>query len=157
MPLDVRKLIFSQQELKLAFHTYAKEQNLNVSASQVDSFNILDPENMAGTTDSSTGFKAVLNYQSKAPSNVYRLNLNEQQILEAMINMCRGLNIPLPRKGQKYLQQHKGSLALTIGLNEKDIREYMAVTNDTAPAAAPAPAPELAQDAKPAAKVARRD
>ena len=130
MPLDVRKLIFSQQELRLAFQTYARDKKLNVPDSHIESVDIIDPQHSSAVTEATSGYTAILNFASNDPNNPYRLHLDEKQILEAMINMCRGLRIPLPRKGQKYLQQHKGSLALTIGLSEQDIRDYMAVNND---------------------------
>ena len=151
MPLDVRKLIFNDQELRFAFQTYVKDQKLSAWDAPIETVSIVEPKNR--TAGPATGFSAVLDFASKNPDNPHRLILEEKQILEALIKVCRGLKIPLPRKGQKYLQQHKGSLALTIGLSENDIRDYMAVSNESI-----AQAPEQKEpEPKPAAKVARRD
>ena len=151
MPLDVRKLIFNDQELRLAFQTFVKDQKLSALDAPIETVSIVEPDIHA--FGGAKSFTATLDYVSKNPNNPHRVILDEKQILDAMIKMCRGLKIPLPRKGKKYLQQHKGSLALTIGLSESDIRDYMAVTNESIPQVPEQKAPEP----KPAAKVVRRD
>ena len=156
MPLDVRKLIFNDQELRLAFQTYVKDQKLHAVEMVIESVTIVDPQKATGAP--ANGFTAVLDFATKNLENPQRLILQEKQILEAMISMCRGLRIPLPRKGQKYLQENKGSLALTIGLSENDIRDYMSVSNDaSAPTSTPQAQNPASQETKSAAKVARRD
>ncbi|MBL4614256.1 MAG: hypothetical protein JKY27_05205 [Magnetovibrio sp.] len=123
MPVDVRKLIFSKQELRLALQKFAKEQNLNVPESHVEDIQIVDNGQSRVVSDNAPeGLKVILHYTSSDPQNPIRVHLNENQILEALVNMCRGLKIPLPRRGQKFLAKHKDALALTIGMNEQDIR-----------------------------------
>lgn len=123
MPVDVRKLIFSKQELRLAFQKFAKDTNLNVPSSHVEDIQVVDgSQGRVVSDDSPEGLKVILHYTSADPNNPIRVHLNNNQILEALINMCRGLKIPLPRRGQKFLAKHKDALALTIGMNEEDIR-----------------------------------
>lgn len=124
MPVDVRKLIFSKQELRLAFQKFAKEKNLNVPESHVEDVQIVDGgQGRVVSDDTPEGLKVVLHYTSHDPNNPFRVHLTEDQILEALIGMCRGLRIPLPRRSRKFLQKHKDAIALTIGMNEQDIRE----------------------------------
>lgn len=122
MPVDVRKLLFSKQELRLAFQKYAKDKNMGVPESHVEDLQIMDASGRSISDDPNEGIKVVLNYTSNDPNNPIRVHLSEQQILEALIGMCRGLKIPLPKRGQKFLQKNKDGLALTIGMSEQDIR-----------------------------------
>ena len=124
MPVDVRKLIFSKQELRLAFQKYAKDKNMNVPDSHVEDVQVIDSsQGRVISDDTPEGIKVVLHYTSHDPLNPFRVHLSEDQILEALIGMCRGLKIPLPRRGTKYLQKHKDAMALTIGMSEQDIRQ----------------------------------
>jgi len=124
MPVDVRKLIFSKQELRLAFQKFAKDKNLNVPDSHIEDLQVIDSSKNRVVSDSAPeGLKVVLHYTSNDPHNPHRVHLSEDQILVALIGMCRGLKIPVPRRGQKFLQKNKDGIALTIGMSEQDIRD----------------------------------
>ncbi len=123
MPVDIRKLLFNKQELRLAFQKYAKDTNLNTPDSHVEDIEILDPsKNRVVDNNSMESLNAVLRYTSSDPHNPIRVHLSEEQMFEALVAMCRGLKIPLPKHSQKFLQKHKDGLALTIGMTEQDIR-----------------------------------
>ena len=66
--------------------------------------------------------KVILHYTSHDPNNPLRVQLTEDQIMEAMIVLCKQEGIPLPRRGQKFIQKHKDTMALTIGMTENDLR-----------------------------------
>ena len=123
MPLDVRKLIFSKKELRLALHSYAKDKGLDVADSHVESIQIVDGTQPHGVDDTRPdGLKVILNYTSHDPNNPKRVHLDQHQVVDALIGLCRSLHIPLPRRSQKFLQRHKdGGLALTVGMDEQDI------------------------------------
>jgi len=130
MPVDVRKLIFTKQELRLAFQKFAKDKNMNVPDSHVEDVQVIDgSKGRVVSDDTPEGLKAVLHYTSNDPHNPFRIHLSEDQILEALIGMCRGLKIPLPRRSQKFLAKHKDAIALTIGMDEQDIRESREANN----------------------------
>ena len=123
MPTDVRKLIFTKQELRLAFQQFCKAKGMNVPQSPLESFQVV--EGSAGRVVSDTtpeGLKVILHYTSHDPSNPIRVHLGDDQVLEALITLCKELGIPLPRRGQKFLQKNKDSLALTIGMTGNDLR-----------------------------------
>ena len=123
MPTDVRKLIFTNQELRLAFQHYCKEKGMSVPQSPLESFQVVDGSAGRVVSDNAPeGIKVILHYTSHDPSNPLRVHLGEDQILEAMITLCKELGIPLPRRGQKFLQKHKDAMALTIGMTENDLR-----------------------------------
>lgn len=124
MPLDVRKLIFTRQELRLAFQKYAKDNNMNVPDSHVEDLEIHDDKfNSAVSDTTSGGITITLRYTSSDPHNPIRLRLSQHQAQEALVTLCRSLHIPVPKRGQKFLQIHKDSLALTIGMSQDDIRD----------------------------------
>ncbi|MCW8915203.1 MAG: hypothetical protein OQK24_05030 [Magnetovibrio sp.] len=131
MPLDVRKLIFSRQELRLAFQKYAKDNNMNVPASHVEDIEIIDDKfNSAVSDTTSAGISVTLRYTSSDPHNPIRVRINQQQAQEALVVLCRSLKIPIPKRGQKFLQMHKNSLAMTIGMSQDDIRDSSVSQSD---------------------------
>lgn len=125
MPTDVRKLIFSKQELRIAFQKYCTDKGMNVPPTPVESFQVIEPGGAAGRVVSEhapEGLKVIVNYTSSDPNNPIRVHISEDQVLEVLITVCRVLKIPLPRRGQKFLAKHKDALALTIGMTENDLR-----------------------------------
>jgi len=125
MPTDIRKLIFTKQELRLAFQNYCVEKGMNVPSSPVESFRVVDAGGGGQRVVSEhtpEGLKVIINYTSSDPNNPIRVHLSEEQVLEVLISVCKALKIPLPRRGQKFLAKHKDALTLTIGLTENDLR-----------------------------------
>lgn len=128
MPTDVRKLIFTKQELRLCFQHYCKGKGMSVPQSPLESFQVVDGSGGRVVSDHSPeGLKVILHYTSHDPNNPLRVHLSEDQVLEALITLCKELGIPLPRRGQKFLQKNKDGLALTIGMTENDLRVARAV------------------------------
>jgi len=122
MPTDVRKLIFTKQELRVAFQQYCKDRGINVPNSPLESFQVVDGGGSVIADHAPEGMKVILHYTSHDPNNPIRVHLSEDKVLEALISVCTALGIPLPRRGQKFLQQNKDGLALTIGMTENDLR-----------------------------------
>lgn len=125
MPTDVRKLIFTKQELRLAFQNYCVEKGMNVPTSPVESFQVVEAGGGGKRVVSDRtpeGLKVIVNYTSSDPNNPIRAHLSEDQVLEVLITICKVMNIPLPRRGQKFLAKHKDALAMTIGMTENDLR-----------------------------------
>lgn len=124
MPTDVRKLIFTKQEMRLALQHFCKEKGISVPNSPLESFQVVETTGSGRVVSENApeGLKVILHYTSHDPNNPLRVHLNEDQVLESVIALCKQLNIPLPRRGQKFLQKHKDSLALTIGMTENDLR-----------------------------------
>lgn len=124
MPTDVRKLIFTKQELRLAFQHFCKDKGMSVPQTPLESFDVVDGSSMGRVVSERMpeGMKVILHYTSHDPNNPLRVHLGEDQILEALITLCGQLGVPLPRRGQKFLQKHKDAIALTIGMTEQDVR-----------------------------------
>ena len=96
---------------------------MSVPQSPLETFQVVDGSAGRVVSDNSPeGIKVILHYTSHDPNNPMRVHLSEDQILESMITLCKELGIPLPRRGQKFLQKHKDAMALTIGMTENDLR-----------------------------------
>lgn len=123
MPTDVRKLIFSNKELRLTFQKFCREKQIGPQQVPVESFEIVESGSSGRIVSDNTpeSMKAILHFTSHDPNNPLRAHLTEDQILEALIAVCKELHIPLPRRGRKFLQKHKDGLAMTIGMTEQDL------------------------------------
>jgi len=123
MPTDVRKLIFSKQELRVTFQRYCTEKGIGGPQSPLESFQVLEPTTGNAVSEyMQEGLRVILHFTSHDPNNPIRAHIDEGQVLEALIRVCKELHIPLPRRSQKFLQKHKDGLSLTIGMTEEDIR-----------------------------------
>lgn len=123
MPTDVRKLIFSNKELRLTFQKFCKEKGIGPQDVPIESFEIVEAGSSGRVVSERTpeGLKTILHFTSHDPNNPLRAHLTEDQILESLIAVCKDLHIPLPRRGKKFLQKHKDGIAMTIGMTEQDL------------------------------------
>ena len=123
MPTDVRKLIFSNKEVRLTFQKFCREKAIGPQEVPVESFEIVDASSAGRVVSDNTpeSMKAILKFTSHDPNNPLRAHLTEDQILEALIAACKELHIPLPRRGKKFLQKHKDGIAMTIGMTQQDL------------------------------------
>jgi len=98
---------------------------MSVPQSPVEYFQVVDAgkgDHPTGPESDTHGLKVIVNYTSSNPNTPIRVHLNEDQVLEVLISICRELKIPLPRRGQKFLAKHKDGLAMTIGMTENELR-----------------------------------
>lgn len=121
MPIDVRKLIFTKPEIRLALQKYCKDKGMGVPEAPVQDVQVADSGNVT-SEEAPEELKIILTYPSHDPRNPIRVHLREEQVLDALITLCLALKIPLPRRGSKTLQKHKDGLAINIALNEVDLR-----------------------------------
>lgn len=119
MPIDVRKLIFSKSELLLAFQEFSQEKSFVDPQCTVESFEVAT---VKGSDSDTETLKVTATFVSPDPRHPIQVNLIEDQIIEALIKSCRQQNIPLPRKGHKFVKQHKEGLVMSMGLTEADLR-----------------------------------
>ncbi len=123
MPIDLRKLIFSESELRSTFDGYCREKGMDIPNSAMESFMVIkggmDRRVVSQTVPE--GLKVLLHYATADPGTPFRVHLDENQVCEALIGLCMNEGIPLPRRAQKYLQKHKDGIAMTVGLSVLDV------------------------------------
>lgn len=120
MPIDVRKIIFSNRELRMILQKYCKEKGIQLPKSPLQNFEIIRPDDSNRVISENTpeGLKFILNFVSSNPNEPFRIHLTEDDVIQALIMACREAKIPLPRKANKHLQPQKDAIALSIGMNE---------------------------------------
>ncbi len=120
MPVDVRKIIFSNRELRLILPRYCRDKGIQLPDSPMQDFEINQPDSNKRIVSENTpeGLKVVLRFVSSNPMEPFRVILSENDIVEALIGACREAKIPLPRRASKYLQVQKDSIALAVGLSD---------------------------------------
>ncbi|MDH3335127.1 MAG: hypothetical protein OEL50_00660 [Rhodospirillaceae bacterium] len=120
MPVDVRKIIFSNRELRLILPRFCRDKGIQLPDSPMQDFEIMRPDgkNRIVSENTPEGLKVVLRFVSSNPMEPFRVVLSENDILEALIGACREAKIPLPRRANKYLQVQKDSIALAVGLSD---------------------------------------
>ncbi len=123
MPTDVRKLIFSNRELRMILPRFCKENGIQVPDSPMEAFDIIEPGSGKRVVSDTMpeGLKVVLRFTSSDPHSPFRVHLAQSQVLEALIGACREAKIPLPRKAQKFLQAKGDTIALTLGMNDEAV------------------------------------
>lgn len=119
MPIDVRKLIFSKEELLVAFQEFSRNKSFVDSQCAVESFEYVTVKNSDSDVET---LKVTVTFVSPDPRHPIQVNLIEEQIIEVLITTCKDQGIPLPRKGHKFVKQHKEGLAMSMGLSEADLR-----------------------------------
>ncbi|MDH5488694.1 MAG: hypothetical protein OEX17_02075 [Rhodospirillaceae bacterium] len=120
MPVDVRKIIFSNRELRLILPRFCRDKGIQLPDSPMQDFEIMRPDgkNRIVSENTPEGLKVVLRFVSANPMEPFRVILSQNDILEALIGACREAKIPLPRRANKYLQVQKDSIALAVGLSD---------------------------------------
>jgi len=65
--------------------------------------------------------QAVVTFVSPNPKKPIQAELDEHQVIEALITTCKEQSIPLPKKGHKFIKQHKDGIAMCMGLSKADL------------------------------------
>ncbi|MDH5187991.1 MAG: hypothetical protein OEW37_03425 [Rhodospirillaceae bacterium] len=120
MPVDVRKIIFSNRELRLILPHYCRGKGIQLPDSPMQDFEIILAEGRNRIVSESVpeGLRVALRFVSSNPAEPFRVMLGESDIVESLIGACREAKIPLPRRAKKHLQVQKDSIALAVGLSD---------------------------------------
>ena len=106
MPAELRKLIFSEAELRAAMVNFALRNDMRVPAANIDKVDIDDEEDLTIT----------LCFTSDDPAKDKDLVFNKEQIMAGVILYCRNYSIPLPRVGRKVLAKDGNTVTMMINM-----------------------------------------
>lgn len=118
MPRDVRRLYFTATELKEALALYCAAKGI-CSNAPIDSIKIVQ---IAGDAFRPETLQADIVFLAAKVSLAHKVSLDEAKILESLIGFSRSLEIPLPRRPQKFLKVKDNGIVLSFGVSDKDIQ-----------------------------------
>ena len=116
MPTELRKIKFSQRELLEAFEQ--RPDNLPGNSEAVP------PGAVRGVhvfQKFGGGVKVLLDIEDAKEGRLKRFNLNAEFISEILLHYCAGLNIPVARSAEKYLEVIGDNLALSQKIRAQEI------------------------------------
>jgi hypothetical protein len=106
MPRELRKIIFSRNELQAALVSYLLHSGRSMPNRPIDRLEI--GEGVALVT---------IFFQSSDPGEAQEWPLRQEEVAAALIRYCGQFAIPLPRAAKKRLQPDNGNLALIFSLD----------------------------------------
>ncbi len=107
MPEELRKILFSEDELQAAVVDYCLRAKIRLPDKIIDDLEVrADPEAMV-----------VLKYADTGPEEASEVELSRDQVAAALIRYCSSINVPLPRSAQKVLQPGDGGISLLINID----------------------------------------
>ncbi|MGZ9086426.1 MAG: hypothetical protein ACXW3R_13015 [Rhodoplanes sp.] len=108
MPRELRKVIFSHNELQAALVNYLLHSGRSMPNRPIDRLEIAEGPALV-----------TIFFQSSDPNEVYKWPLRQEEVAAALIRYCGQFNIPLPRAAKKRLQPDNGNLALIFSLDHR--------------------------------------
>ena len=107
MPEELRKILFSKEELRAAVVGYCLRAKIRLPDKNIDELEVrADPEAMV-----------VLKYADTGPEEENEVELSRDQVAAALIRYCSSINVPLPRSAQKVLQPADNGISLLINID----------------------------------------
>ncbi len=106
MPEELRKILFSKEEVQAAVVDYCLRAKIRLPAENIEGLEVqADPEAMV-----------VLKYADPGPGETSTVELSRDQVAAALIRYCSNIKVPLPRSAQKVLQPGNGGVSLLINV-----------------------------------------
>lgn len=107
MPEELRKILFSEEEVQAAVVDYCLRAKIRLPDRNIDGLEVrADPEAMV-----------ILKYADTGPEEASVVELNRDQVAAALIRYCSNINVPLPRSAQKVLQPADDGISLLINID----------------------------------------
>ncbi len=109
MPKELRKLVFTVEEIKAAAYDYCLRNGVPIPHVPIDDVIIKDSDHSFLT----------LCFSSSDASDPKRIALGRDKAGAAVIKYCSSNKIPIPRSAQKVLKVDNGEVVMMISLNWK--------------------------------------
>ena len=109
MPKELRKLVFTTDELKSAAYDYCLRNSVRIPEAPIDDLIVEDSDHSFLT----------LCFSSGDLSDPKRIPLSRDKVGAALIKYCSANGIPMPRMAQKVLKVDNGEVSMMISLHWK--------------------------------------
>ncbi len=107
MPEEVRRILFSKEEMRAAVVDYCLRTKIRLPNKIIEDLEVqADPKAMV-----------VLKYAATGPEETSVVKLSRDQVAAALIRYCSAINVPLPRGAQKVLQPGDDGIYLLINID----------------------------------------
>ena len=107
MPIEYRKLVFSEQELRLALTDFCRSNGTLPQKSELITVELLE------NPDPSVR----LEYEPKT-ENISEISISRDKLAAALISYCSRRRIPVPRSAQKNLKVEGARVCLFVHVPE---------------------------------------
>lgn len=104
MPTEIRRLVFSNNELVEALHAYSQTSDEKIPEGDVRTCKAVDEKTIA----------VRLEIENRHTQETYQVNLRHEFVGAALLGFCFDKGIPVPRESEKSLQISGDNIALTI-------------------------------------------
>ncbi len=105
MPEELRKILFSKEEVQAAVVDYCLRAKIRLPENNIEDLEArADPEAMV-----------VLKYADTGPEEATEVELSRDQVA-ALIRYCSNIKVPLPHSAQKVLQPGDDGIYLLINI-----------------------------------------
>jgi hypothetical protein len=103
MPKELRKVVFTRDELQAAAVAYCYRQGMKLPKGMLQSVTFENEQ-------------VSLNFSVISEKGPTRIRLTRDQIAAAIILYCRSLRIPIPKQSQKIVNPDGDGIALLVSL-----------------------------------------
>ena len=105
MPIELRKMVFTGEELMPVIRDYCKANKIHMPSTDVQSVNVTPGPPIS----------IALNFPGSGENGAFVLEMDKNRLLTAFILACQTLKIPLPRSEEKHLKIEEKGIALVFG------------------------------------------
>lgn len=113
MPMELRKIFFSSEEVEVATTSYCIDTGKPLPAA----------ERIYATFKDDIEAMVTLHFCRSDRGETATLSLSRTEVGDALIGFCKGIGIPLPRAGKKVLWPQRDGISLMITLESLHPRE----------------------------------
>ncbi len=128
MPSEMRKMVFTRDELQAALINYALRTKQRLPNANIEHIKV----------EKADGVKATIIYARLADEEPKTVEFDETNVAAAIFLYCRTHNIPLPREARKVIIPEGGSVSMIVQMDH----------SPPAPGIQPAAAQEMREDAE---------
>ncbi len=107
MPMELRKIVFSKDEILTAVYDHCLRNHKAMPAAAVTDVEVSRTHEVT----------VVLHFDVSDPQDERSLEIGSADVAAAMIRYCSRIGVPLPRSARKALQPEGSGLAMLINLN----------------------------------------
>ena len=109
MPLELRKMVFTGDELMPVIRDYCLDNSIHMPTTKVQS------------VDVSPGppISIALTFPGSDANGNFVLEMDKNRLLAAFVRACKVMRIPLPKHEEKHLKVDDKGIALVFGLQTK--------------------------------------